>query len=306
MGRHDVFAAALVAAAVTACSPAQRPVPTPATETERRYAGFPEDRTRAPRLRDGLELLRLHFAPEPQRRRIAGRCAASPPGSGLALQPGPRSNRLATGPWKSFAPWFAPAHGSTKSWAGFRSRSTTSATSAADRSPIIAHTKAAATSTCSSTSWAPTASPSRAWGRSSIQTAWGSTFETWPTRVTTSSCSSIWLGLGFFFERSSRTEEAQLQQIFVAEHLRTLLLEYARSNGEPSTTVTRFAAMSCQPSYPHDDHFHFRFFCAPDDIVEGCRDSAPLYPWHRKRLERAARAIAPAGVQTSERECTRS
>lgn len=91
-------------------------------------------------------------------------------------------------------------------------------------------------------------------------------------------------------------EEAQLQHIFVAEHLRALLLEYARSNGEPSTTVRRFAAMSCQPSYPHDDHFHFRFYCAPDDISKGCRDSAPLYPWHRKRLQRAgvqSRPLAP-------------
>jgi penicillin-insensitive murein endopeptidase len=83
-------------------------------------------------------------------------------------------------------------------------------------------------------------------------------------------------------------EGAQLQQIFVAEHLRKLLLEYARSNDEPSRTVTRFAAMSCQPSYPHDDHFHIRFYCAPDDIVKGCRDSAPLYPWHAKWLQRAS------------------
>ncbi len=91
-------------------------------------------------------------------------------------------------------------------------------------------------------------------------------------------------------------EEAQLQQIFVAEHLRALLLRHARSNDEPSTIVTRFAAMSCQPSYPHDDHFHIRFYCAPDDISKGCRDSAPLYPWHRKRLQRAgvqSRPLAP-------------
>ena len=88
-------------------------------------------------------------------------------------------------------------------------------------------------------------------------------------------------------------EEAQLQQIFVAEHLRSLLLEHARSSNQPSTTVTRFAEMSCQPSYPHDDHFHFRFFCAPDDIAQGCRDSAPLYPWHLKRLERAAAQARP-------------
>jgi len=92
-------------------------------------------------------------------------------------------------------------------------------------------------------------------------------------------------------------EEAQLQQIFVAEHLRTLLLEYARSSGAPSTTVKRFAAMSCQPSYPHDDHFHFRFFCSIQDIEQGCRDSPPLYPWHRKRLEQAAVQSLPLAAK---------
>lgn len=94
-------------------------------------------------------------------------------------------------------------------------------------------------------------------------------------------------------------EEAQLQQIFVAEHLRALLLQYARSNDEPSTIVTRFAAMSCQPSYPHDDHFHMRFYCAPDDIMKGCRDSPPLYPWHRKRLQRAGVQSLPLAPKRS-------
>jgi hypothetical protein len=91
-------------------------------------------------------------------------------------------------------------------------------------------------------------------------------------------------------------EEAQLQNIFVAEHLRSLLLEEARASGTPARTVRRFAAMSCQPSYPHDDHFHFRFFCAPDDIDKGCRDSKPIYPWHRKKLADAGlrpRPLAP-------------
>jgi penicillin-insensitive murein endopeptidase len=91
-------------------------------------------------------------------------------------------------------------------------------------------------------------------------------------------------------------EDAHLQQIFVAEHLRALLLDYARREGEPATTVERFAEMSCQPSYPHDDHFHFRFFCAPDDIVDGCLDSPPMYPWHLEKLEAARvrpRPLAP-------------
>jgi penicillin-insensitive murein endopeptidase len=78
---------------------------------------------------------------------------------------------------------------------------------------------------------------------------------------------------------------AQLQHIFLAEHLRTLFLDYARAHDVPAPTITRFSHMSCQPSYPHDDHFHFRFFCAPEDIPEGCRDSPPMYPWQRQKLK---------------------
>jgi len=90
-----------------------------------------------------------------------------------------------------------------------------------------------------------------------------------------------------FLQALIEDDEAQLQHIYVAEHLRTLLLDYARAHDVPAATVARFADMSCQPGYPHDDHFHFRFFCAPDDIAEGCRDSPPMYPWQRRRLEAA-------------------
>lgn len=90
-----------------------------------------------------------------------------------------------------------------------------------------------------------------------------------------------------FLQALIENQEAQLQQVFVAEHLRTLLLDYARTHDVPEATIARFAEMSCQPSYPHDDHFHFRFFCAPDDIMQGCRDSPPMYPWHREELRDA-------------------
>ena len=99
-----------------------------------------------------------------------------------------------------------------------------------------------------------------------------------------------------FLQALIEDDDAQLQDIFVAEHLRALLLDYAQSHDVPEATVARFADMSCQPSYPHDDHFHFRFFCAPDDIPKGCRDSEPMYPWQRQRLEDAGvrpLALAP-------------
>ena len=85
-------------------------------------------------------------------------------------------------------------------------------------------------------------------------------------------------------------QKAQLQNIYVAEHLRTLLLEHARADDAPPATIHRFEALTCQPSYPHDDHFHFRFFCTPDDIAQGCRDAQPVYPWQRQLL-------ADAGVR---------
>ncbi len=90
-----------------------------------------------------------------------------------------------------------------------------------------------------------------------------------------------------FVQALIEDERAKLQQVFVAEHLRKLLLQYARSHNVPAETIARFAEMSCQPSYPHDDHFHFRFFCAPDDILEGCRDAPPMYPWRLTELEDA-------------------
>ncbi|MDH5672311.1 MAG: penicillin-insensitive murein endopeptidase [Myxococcales bacterium] len=75
-----------------------------------------------------------------------------------------------------------------------------------------------------------------------------------------------------------------LQRIFIVEHVRTMLLEQARRVRAPRAAVERFALVSCQPGTPHDDHMHLRFFCAPDDIAEGCLDKAPIYPWHKQAL----------------------
>ena len=80
---------------------------------------------------------------------------------------------------------------------------------------------------------------------------------------------------------------AQVQNIYVAEHIRSLLLAQAVEVGAPAETIARFEATTCQPRYPHDDHFHFRFFCSAEDVLEGCRDSRPIYPWQRARLEAA-------------------
>lgn len=96
-----------------------------------------------------------------------------------------------------------------------------------------------------------------------------------------------------FLQALIENPNASLQSIYVAEHIRTLLLRYARSAGVEPATVARFAAMTCQPEYPHDDHVHLRFYCAIEDIAEGCRDSKPLYPWRRRALKKAGVAPLP-------------
>ncbi len=85
-----------------------------------------------------------------------------------------------------------------------------------------------------------------------------------------------------------------LNRIFLAEHLRTLLLAEAHRQNAPAQTIDRFADLTCQPSYPHDDHYHFRFFCTPEDIRQGCEDSPPIYPWHRRALHAAGVEPVPA------------
>jgi penicillin-insensitive murein endopeptidase len=79
----------------------------------------------------------------------------------------------------------------------------------------------------------------------------------------------------------------QVQRIFVAEHLRTLLMEHAERVRAPEAIRQRFGAITCQPGYPHDDHLHIRFYCTFEDMAGGCEDSPPFYRWRRLALREA-------------------
>lgn len=85
-------------------------------------------------------------------------------------------------------------------------------------------------------------------------------------------------------------EATAVQRIFVVEHLRSRLLEEARRVDAPADVVQRFAEVTCQPGFPHDDHMHIRVFCSPEDVGAGCVDAPPLYPWR-------TRALTTAGVE---------
>jgi len=83
-----------------------------------------------------------------------------------------------------------------------------------------------------------------------------------------------------------------VQRIFIAEHLRTLLLEEAVRRKAPRVLVARFEQLTCQPGTPHDDHMHVRFHCTPEDMAQGCLDSMPVFPWRRQALKKLG--LAPA------------
>lgn len=93
-----------------------------------------------------------------------------------------------------------------------------------------------------------------------------------------------WRFIAALIEHDLSAEETLLQRIFIAEHVRALLLDEAGRARAPSAVRERFEALTCQPSYPHDDHLHLRFFCSAEDLREGCADSPPLYPWRREQL----------------------
>jgi len=79
-------------------------------------------------------------------------------------------------------------------------------------------------------------------------------------------------------------QAAHINRIFVVEHVRAMLIAHAKKIGASALVVRRFGEVSCQPRFPHDDHFHIRFFCSLDDIVYGCEDTFPIYPWHSVHL----------------------
>lgn len=93
-----------------------------------------------------------------------------------------------------------------------------------------------------------------------------------------------------FVEALLLDEEVLVQRIFVVEHLRTMLLEHARRIHAPEHAIGLFEEVTCQPSFPHDDHMHIRVFCSAEDVRAGCEDTYPIYPRHRARL-------ADAGVE---------
>jgi penicillin-insensitive murein DD-endopeptidase len=100
-------------------------------------------------------------------------------------------------------------------------------------------------------------------------------------------------------------EGVQIQQIFIVEHLRAMFIAHAKKVGTDAAIVQRFAEITCQPRFPHDDHMHVRVFCTAEDIAGGCTDVSPIYPWQRALLKaQGATPVAPAKPTKKKKKLT--
>jgi penicillin-insensitive murein endopeptidase len=75
--------------------------------------------------------------------------------------------------------------------------------------------------------------------------------------------------------------EANIQWIFVARWLEALIVEHAFARGEDPELVWQAETVLHQPkdALPHDDHFHIRIACTPEESVAGCQGGGPQWPW---------------------------
>jgi penicillin-insensitive murein endopeptidase len=82
----------------------------------------------------------------------------------------------------------------------------------------------------------------------------------------------------------------EVQWIFVSRGLEVRLLAYALEHEHDPDVLFRAPYVLQQPenARPHDDHFHVRVFCSPDERAEGCRDLGPRWPWLRPAVEEAS------------------
>ena len=76
-------------------------------------------------------------------------------------------------------------------------------------------------------------------------------------------------------------DEARVKWLFCSNELKVRLLRYAARHERSPQAVVRATWVLHQPSRgePHDDHFHLRVGCGPEERRLGCDEQAPHWPW---------------------------
>jgi penicillin-insensitive murein endopeptidase len=82
-------------------------------------------------------------------------------------------------------------------------------------------------------------------------------------------------------EAMIRSDKAVVQWIFVADHLKQLMIDHARSHKAPTKVIGKALQVLKQPGKKaHWDHFHVRIYCPANDMP-ACKDVGPRWAWVR-------------------------
>jgi penicillin-insensitive murein endopeptidase len=75
--------------------------------------------------------------------------------------------------------------------------------------------------------------------------------------------------------------DARIQWIFVSDVVQARLLEWGLARGDSVETLRRAREVMAQPNPGgvHDDHFHVRTTCSPDEAASGCQATGPRRAW---------------------------
>ena len=81
--------------------------------------------------------------------------------------------------------------------------------------------------------------------------------------------------------------EVRVQWIFVANHLRSKMLNWAEKHDRPRWLIEYGRVVVRQPlkAAPHDDHMHVRIYCPRADRAYGCVDSGPVWQHEKKSFK---------------------
>ena len=93
------------------------------------------------------------------------------------------------------------------------------------------------------------------------------------------------------------SDRVAVQYVFCADFLVKKLRAEARRRGAPRGLRKTLETIVRQPrgTLPHDDHFHVRILCSPEDRLEGCRDivgGREVIPDNRAWQDRVAKVAA--------------
>ena len=83
-------------------------------------------------------------------------------------------------------------------------------------------------------------------------------------------------------------DEGAVQFVFASRTIRAMLIRWAVARGEPTELVYRALTVLVQPQPggEHDDHFHVRTACTPEEQDLGCEPSGPARPWLARRAQK--------------------